>query len=325
MDDYLRILFITSTRIGDAVLSTGVLAHLIDRHPGAEITVACGPVVAPLFEAMPEVAEVIALKKQKMAGHWVQLWRRTVGRYWTIVVDLRGSGLNWFLLAGRRYVAGRSKGTVHKVVTLSNALNVDPPASPRIRLHDFYRAKADAILKTDGPFLAICPTANWIGKRWPEDRFVDLVRKLTTAGGLFETSTIVVFGGPGEEDMAAEVLDGLEDKSPLNLVGKLDLPTAYACLARCQFFIGNDSGLMHLSAAAGVPTLGVFGPSPDNLYAPWGEDCMVVRNETYDAIVNNPEFDHRKPVSYMGSLTVGQVQAATEDLFQKVQQKKETT
>ena len=53
----MRILFITATRIGDAVLSTGLLAHLIEHHPEARITIACGPVAAPLFSAVPGWSE----------------------------------------------------------------------------------------------------------------------------------------------------------------------------------------------------------------------------------------------------------------------------
>ena len=54
-----RILFITATRIGDAIMNMGVLDHLIASHPDARITVGCGPLAAPLFRAIPEVERVI--------------------------------------------------------------------------------------------------------------------------------------------------------------------------------------------------------------------------------------------------------------------------
>jgi ADP-heptose:LPS heptosyltransferase len=69
--------------------------------------------------------------------------------------------------------------------------------------------------------------------------------------------------------MAAPVLAALGDRA-VDLVGNLSLPEAAAVLARCALFVGNDSGLMHLSAAAGAPTLGLFGPSPADHYAPAG-------------------------------------------------------
>src|SRR5689334_23968356 len=82
----MNILFITATRIGDAVLSTGLLAHLVERYPGAAVTIAAGPVAAPLFEAVPGLARRIVLEKRRWSGHWLMLWRATVATRWDLVV-----------------------------------------------------------------------------------------------------------------------------------------------------------------------------------------------------------------------------------------------
>ena len=66
-----RILFVTATRIGDAVLSTGLLAHLIERYPGARVTVTASPVSAPLFQGVPGLERLIALSKRRHARHWL--------------------------------------------------------------------------------------------------------------------------------------------------------------------------------------------------------------------------------------------------------------
>ena len=86
-----------------------------------------------------------------------------------------------------------------------------------------------------------------------------------------------IFAGPGaaERAMAAPVLAALP--GAIDLVGQLSLPEAAACLARCTLFIGNDSGLMHLAAAAGAPTLGLFGPTPASEYAPTGRCAAVAQ------------------------------------------------
>jgi len=75
--------------------------------------------------------------------------------------------------------------------------------------------------------------------------------------------------------MAAPVLAALGGRA-VDLVGNLSLPEAAAVLARCALFVGNDSGLMHLSAATGTPTLGLFGPSPAGHYAPAGPRATAV-------------------------------------------------
>ena len=72
----MRILFVTATRFGDAFLSTGLLSHLIDRYPNAQITVAVGPAAATLFNAMPNLDRVIVLRKQRLSLHWLKLWRQ---------------------------------------------------------------------------------------------------------------------------------------------------------------------------------------------------------------------------------------------------------
>ena len=74
----MRILFVTSNRLGDAVLSTGLLDHLIRSHPDARITIACGPVAADVFARMPNHERTIVLDKQPYRLHWLPLWAGTV-------------------------------------------------------------------------------------------------------------------------------------------------------------------------------------------------------------------------------------------------------
>ena len=75
----MRILFITATRIGDAVLSSGLLAWLVEHHPEARFTIAAGPVAAPLFEAVPRLERLIVVEKRRAGLHWPALWARVAG------------------------------------------------------------------------------------------------------------------------------------------------------------------------------------------------------------------------------------------------------
>jgi heptosyltransferase-3 len=94
-------------------------------------------------------------------------------------------------------------------------------------------------------------------------------------------------------------------------VGRVDLLTAAACLGRTGFFIGNDSGLMHLAAAVGTPTLGLFGPSRDERYRPWGPRAAVVRTpESYEELMGGPEFDAANCGCLMTGLSIEAVIAA---------------
>ena len=94
---------------------------------------------------------------------------------------------------------------------------------------------------------------------------------------------------------------------------------AAAALERASLFVGNDSGPMHLAAAAGAPTLGLFGPSRDEVYAPWGDAAAVVRTpESCDALRARPDYDRRAGGSLMGSLEVDAVAEAAEALLRRV-------
>src|SRR5256885_197723 len=126
----MRILFVTATRIGDAVLSTGLLSHLIGCFPDARLTIAAGPVSAPLFEAVPGVERLIVLQKRRWALHWLPLYARTVGRRWDLVVDLRGSALAWLLWAGERRVTAKGNPNEHRVRQLARLVGPEPPPRP---------------------------------------------------------------------------------------------------------------------------------------------------------------------------------------------------
>lgn len=86
LGESMKILFISSNRIGDAVLTMGVLMRLQDTYPEARFTIACGPVTQGSFRAVPRVDRMINLKKQKRHGHWIDLWKSfRIGTRWDIV------------------------------------------------------------------------------------------------------------------------------------------------------------------------------------------------------------------------------------------------
>ena len=269
----MRILFITATRIGDAVLSTGLLDHLLRTHPDARFTIACGPVAAGVFERMPRRERTLVVDKRRYDRHWLTLWGQTVTTLWDLAVDLRGSALTFLVPARRRAVmrGGRRPGL--RLSHLAGALDLAQPPLPVTWSAPEDHARAAALLPAGGPVIALGPTANWAGKVWPAERFVALFRALEP---LLPGARAAVFAGPGlaERAMAAPVLAALP--GAIDLAGCLSLAEAAACLARCRLFIGNDSGLMHLAAAAGTPTIGLFGPTPASEYAPAGRCTAAV-------------------------------------------------
>jgi len=273
----MRILFVTSNRLGDAVLSTGLLDHLIRTNPTARITIVCGPVAADLFARMPNRDRTIVMRKRDHGLHWLSLWAAVAPTVWDLVVDIRGSALSWLVPTRRRAIFRRRGGP--KVAELAAILSLTPPPLPVAWFNAADERRVRHVLGTDRPFIALAPTANWAPKVWPADRFAAAFRALATA-----ETVPVILGGPGavERSMAAPLLAALPDA--IDLVGRLTLPEVSALLARAHLFIGNDSGLMHMAAAARTPTLGLFGPTDDTVYGPAGQRAARVKARDMDAI-----------------------------------------
>ena len=268
----MRILFVTSNRLGDAVLSTGLLDHLIRTYPKARITVACGPVAEGVFQRMPNLERLVVIAKQPFGRHWLPLWGMAVTRWWDLVVDIRGSALSWLIPTRHRAVMRPSSGP--KTMQLARLLDLRQAPLPVVWFSPEDDARAASLLPPASPVIVLAPTANWAPKVWPAERFVALFQCL--ASGLVPGAVPVVIAGPGESEaaMARPVLHGLPNA--IDLVGQLSLAEIAAFLARSRLFVGNDSGLMHLAAASGAPTLGLFGPTDATEYGPAGRRAAAL-------------------------------------------------
>lgn len=290
----MRILFITANRVGDAVITTGLLDHLIRAHPDCRITVACGPVAEGVFARMPNLERIILFAKRPWRTHWLGLWRQVAFTLWDLVVDLRGSALGFLVPARRRAVLRRLPG--RKYEQFAAVLGVAPAPLPTVWTAAADRARAAALLPAGRPVIGLGPTANWTGKAWPAERFAALFRAL--AAGPLPGAVPLILAGPGPQEaaLAAPLAALLPDA--IDAVGRLDLPEVAACLQSCAAYVGNDSGLMHLAAAAGTPTIGLCAATADRaeemapagLRARWAmgtgprmEDLSV--ETAYDAVV----------------------------------------
>lgn len=311
------ILFITATRIGDAVLSSGLIAKLAEEIPNARFTIVAGPAAAPLFLDTPGLDEVIVFEKSKNGGHWLRLWRQVRRRRWGLVVDLRGSAINRFLSTRRRAVFRRSSGpVVHKVVEAARLLKLeDDPPAPHIFTAPETKAAALDLLHGQGPILALAPAANWVGKTWPLERFAQLAIRLLGEGGPMAGGRLMVVGGAADAGVVQALRHVVPKDRFIDLVGKAELLTIQAALSHARLFVGNDSGLMHMAAAAGAPTVGLFGPSDDARYAPWGPHTRVVRGSRSFEQIRSQDPNLNQSLCHMMDLSVDTVAAAAYDLL----------
>ena len=315
MSQAFPILFITATRIGDAVLSSGLIKRLVDEIPQARFTVVAGPDAAPLFAHVPGLSRIIPFEKGPRGGHWFALWRQVRTTRWGLIVDLRGSGISRFLSTRRRAIHRKGAQAVHKVLEAARTLRIeDEPAAPYLFTSPEIEARAEALTLGPGPILALAPAANWIGKTWPVERFSQVANRLLRGYGPMVGGRLMVLGGPGDDSLGRSLRDVAQHRF-IDLAGKVDLLTAFACLKHARLFIGNDSGAMHLAAAAGCPTLGLFGPSDERLYAPWGPNARVVRGPRSFEEIRAVDPGFSQALCHMMDLSVDQVTTAAIDLL----------
>ena len=301
------LLFITLHRLGDAVMTTGILHEALQRFAPDRVIIASGPSAAPLFEAVPHLESISIVDKQKPMRYWLKLWMQTAGPKWDVVIDIRNTLLSYLIPARKVHRFKRSDATKHKAEQLATLLGCSPPPPNKIWLTESAQMRAAQLMPTDGPVLALCPSATWPGKQWPAERFVELAKRMLDGFPALSGAQVAVFAAAHERWQAEPVIAGLSGQHHvIDLVGQTDALEAAACLARCALVLANDSGIMHLAAAVGAPTLGLFGPTNDVEYRPFGPRAAFVRGAAFDKAAD--------PRALMLALSVEDVVAAAEKI-----------
>jgi lipopolysaccharide export system permease protein len=315
----LNILFITANRLGDAVLSTGALGALIDRYPSARVTVACGPLGAPLFAGVPQVVNVISMVKRPRHGHWRRLWLETIGTDWDLVVDLRNTAVSRMVRKRKLLVFRGLKPRQHMVEGLAQLIGAHPAdAPPRVWLNSAVLEQVRHERGGDEKLLALAPGAHGFGKRWPADRYAALAQRLLGPDGILAGGRLVVLGGPEDNKEAAQVIGAVPPERVIDVVGHTDPLQAAAWLAAADLYVGNDSGVTHLAAAAGTPTLGLFGPGLPARYRPWGSSAAyLIANDDPDRTIDLCKVDDMLALAEMEKLSIDQVAEAAEALYRR--------
>ncbi|MBK1685328.1 lipopolysaccharide heptosyltransferase II [Rhodoferax fermentans] len=277
-----RALIVAPQWIGDAVMTEPLLRRLQAR--GERLTVGALPWVAPVYRAMPQVAEVIEFP---FAHGGLQLReRRRLAKQMDGQFDVAYICPNSLKSALLPFLAGipervgylgearvgllthrmknPAKGQRPPMVAFYSALSGEGDvASDQPRLH-LDTTEADACLSALGlqrsGYYVMAPGAEYgPAKRWPTRHFAELARQLQ--------KPVVLLGSGKEADLCAEITqacqgaDGSSQATILNLAGKTSLAQALCLISATQGLISNDSGLMHVGAGFGVPQVAIFGSS----------------------------------------------------------------
>lgn len=263
------ILYIAEADAEDAVLSSGALAHLVEAIPHATFTVVGSAASAPLFADTPRLERLIVLDRDGR-WDWIALWNQVRDTHWGLVVDMRGSTLSGKLRRQKRAVKGKVLPDVHLVEQAARVLQLDEIPAPKLFVGRDTQEAADALIPPgEGPILAIGPGVDWIGKRWPADRYAKVALSLLGEGGPLAGGRLMIVGEEADRDAAHSIRFAVKRERVIELQGRLTRLQTVAALSRADFYIGGDSLWTQLAVAAGVPAVGVFGPSDEALRRPW--------------------------------------------------------
>lgn len=292
--------------VGDAVMTTPAIGAIREHFPQAEITLLANPLVAQLFTPHAWVDRVITFDRN--GAH-----RGIMGRLrlaatlrreaFDAVVILPNSfdsalvpclagipvrlGKNsdgrGFMLTGR-YNPDQDSAIIHEVGYYRNLVRhfgiagqINEPrlfTSPEEDLTAAGRLAAHGITDKD-LVIGINPGAAYgSAKRWYPDRFAEVARRLAEEW----SARTVIFGGPGETEIAADIEQRLAGTG-LNLAGRTTVRELMALIKRCNFFVTNDSGPMHIAAAFGVPLVAIFGSTDHATTSPFTDKAVIVRKD----------------------------------------------
>jgi heptosyltransferase III len=298
-----EILVLHPGALGDIILSLPALRFLREQIPDARITLAANSDFAGAVASgyVGRVLSLSALPLHRMLAPAVPtpedelLWRA-----YDRVLSWFGSGEAAFaaklaqihpcvITANWKPGPGEQRHVARLFIDSLHPWLPPPPEIPAtaINLDREDRERGDDWLVEQGwtgsaPLIAVHPGAGSAVKRWPLSRFGEVARRLRAQGEL------LILEGPAEDGLGCDLAVRLGSRS--YLACQLPLRLLAAVLRHCSAFVGNDSGIAHLAAGLGVPSVVIFGPTAPHHWAPIGEHIHVLRN-TSDCRACKPETD----------------------------------
>lgn len=294
-----RILLIRFGSLGDVVLTTPAIRALRNTFPDSYIAMLVGDRYADIVSADPRLDDVIPFcREKKSPGEMQRVLSLLKEKEFNISIDLQRKFRSSLMayLSGAMVRIGYhqpkgllcsvkmpDKGNKHAVdrnLELLKPLGItEADRHLKMILSDEDRKYADDYFEANGlsgktMVIGLFPGAAWRPRCWPAERFAaigDLASENYNAG-------IIIFGGPGEEDIVDNVAQKMRNLAILMKDG-VRIRQLGAMIQKCHLFISNDTGPMHISVAVDTPTIGLFGPGNYIKFQPIGQKHTIVRHD----------------------------------------------
>ena len=282
-----KVLIEVPTWLGDCVMATPAIENIVNLHPDANITIFGSAVSTKVFEHHPNVQRIVIddSRKQKFRIFHLYKQAKQLGGF-DCAISFRRTLVSklfvWFSKATlkgnyRRY----TKQAIHQVIRYNDFVNtVFKISTTASQLTIYKNPKPSKAIKSDKKLLGINPGASYgSAKRWYPEEFAKVASELSSQ------YDIVIFGGPGEKDIAMDIENSLSEKGVKNyqnFAGQTSISELIEHIASLDLFITGDSGPMHVAAAFQIPTVAIFGPTKDDETSQWMNDKSAIVKEDLD-------------------------------------------
>lgn len=310
-----NILIIRLSSLGDVLMTIPAVRAVRNHFPDAHITWLVEGAVGEFLACQDFIDEVIRFprsplmqglkrgnifKIQKEAGRFLRLLKKDK---YDLIIDFHGIAKSacFSMIAGGKKKIGFGKmfakeqshlfyhnavngpdQRIHKVernMLLAKHLGCpDPIHTVSLNTSDDAIGYIDAFLQEAGnpsPLFAVNPFSSkgTDFKRWPLERYAELIARIKLE---LQGHTVILWG-PGEKEEAEHLKEMAPDGAILAC--PTDIPQMFALLQKITIYIGGDTGVMHLAAAAQTPVVAIFGPTDAKINAPYGTAHTVIRKE----------------------------------------------
>jgi heptosyltransferase-2 len=276
----MRLLIELPTWLGDCVMATPAIENIVNFHNDAEITFIGSFVSIEAMKNHPKVIKTVVLDKKYDALYKTAKNLGCFDEFFSFRSSIRSKFLKFFISAKNKYQFDKNKYiNCHQVKKyndfVNDSLNINSNPG-KLKLCKQNQSSEVA----QKPILGINPGASYgSAKRWYPEEFAKV------AGELSSQYDIVIFGGPGEKDIAMDIEKSLLEKgidNYQNLAANTTIPELIDHISRLDLFITGDSGPMHVAAAFQVPTVAIFGPTKDDETSQWMNDKSIIVKKNLD-------------------------------------------
>lgn len=280
-----KILFITLSNIGDAILTLPVLSALRDSFPEARIDVVVGPKPMQIFTKDPRVTHVFLYDKHAGLKEKAGFIGRLRKEEYDLAVDMRESLIPVLIGAKDRtglFSAAGEKAGHKRPAHLSKIkrMGINYRNQVNIYIDDKDREWIARLLEREGVrrgdmLIGVNPACRSSLKQWGTDGFIEVIDGLLN----HDSYKVILIGEASQINIAAQIKERVGHKGLIDFTGKTGLNELFALTERLGLLLTCDSACMHIACDLGVKVVAIFGPTDVEEYGPTGKGDIVIRKD----------------------------------------------